>query len=537
MNPPKMAMRPGALRTRQEQEAKREIEALRLKAVQEAPAAEGKEITAEALKPKKKAEDGKTTKTDKAVEIALAHAELWKDPDGEVYLDTRGPEGQRQTIAGKNCRAWLSGVCYAEAGFALGKDAAADVLAVLEAQAHNAGTTREVFTRLGHYEGDIYLDLGNEAWEAVRISSEGWEIVSDPPIRFRRPHALRALPTPERTSGEGWEAFRRIMHEPEEPSFILLVSWLMGTLSKGPYPILALTGEHGTGKTTQGVVIRRIIDPSKADLKRPPSSEDDLIIAARNSLVVAIDNLTSIQPWLSDALCRIATGSGLSKRQLHTDMEEVIYSVRRPTLLTSIGTVAEKADLADRTLPVRLPVIPEEKRMTEADVLGEAEKVSGLILGDILNAAAVGLARLSDIKPTRLPRMADFAKWVLACEPALPWEEGRFSEVLRNALEGVIDEGIESDAVASALIALVEDRPSSLWEGDLQELDDALLRVAGHYRDGIKKPPHGWPKSSKGLGNRIERSAPLLRSRGIQTESFKHSRTRKALRRVWKTEE
>jgi hypothetical protein len=33
---------------------------------------------------------------------------------------------------------------------------------------------------------EIYYDLTNPRWEAIKITSEGWEIVKDPPILFRR---------------------------------------------------------------------------------------------------------------------------------------------------------------------------------------------------------------------------------------------------------------------------------------------------------------------------------------------------------------
>jgi putative DNA primase/helicase len=51
-------------------------------------------------------------------------------------------------------------------------------------------------------------------------------------------------------------------------------------------------------------------------LRALPRSERDLAIATGNAWVLAFDNLSGIRDWLSDALCRLATGGGFATRQL-----------------------------------------------------------------------------------------------------------------------------------------------------------------------------------------------------------------------------
>jgi hypothetical protein len=51
--------------------------------------------------------------------------------------------------------------------------------------------------------------------------------------------------------------------------------------------------------------------------------------------LIAYDNLSSIPHWLSDPLCRLATGGGLSTRELYTD--EVIFDAMRP-----VGALPER---------------------------------------------------------------------------------------------------------------------------------------------------------------------------------------------------
>lgn len=506
-----------------------ELKKLATEAVIESREGRVLELVPAELNPSKKgqrsesSDDGEGgSRATKAVELALAVAEPWKDPDGRAYLDIR-KDGIRRTLAVSDCRSWLSGLLYAEERVALSGKAAADAVAILEAEAYLNGPTRNIYTRLAHHEGEIFLDLGDETWQAIRVFAGGWEVVKEPEVRFRRPHGMRPLMMPERKDN-AWETLRSLMHDPEEKSFVLIVAWLVGCLNAGPYPILTLTGEQGTGKSTQGKVLRSFIDPSLAGLRLAPDKKEVLAVAARNSHVLAYDNLSSLDKWLSDSLCLIATGGGYSTRKHYTEGDEVIFALMNPILLTSIGSVTDRADLAERSIPVRLPVIPDTARKTEREVLAEAAKATPGILAALLDAVAVGLERFPEIRFASLPRMADFARWVAACEPALPWEEGRFLEVYENTREGIVDAGVEADPIAQAIIDLVELQPGKRWKGFTEELRVALLAVAKH-----SETPRGWPATPRALSARIDRALPLLRKRGIVQTLGKDVVTRKTV--------
>jgi len=497
-------------------------------AVRTSPAGEGK-ITEKDLEKKERA----PTKAERAVALALAEgAKVFLDPDGLTFLDAPPtPETGRRTFFLESARPWLNGLLYDRQGIALSRSQAEEAEAIFAAIAFNQGEVREVFVRLAHHEGEIFLDLGTPSWDVVRISpSAGWEVVRNHPVRFIRPASMAPLPTPSPGSSAGWEAFRDLMHKPTEEAFVLLVSWLVGTLSQGPYTLLALAGEQGTGKTTQGRVLTRLVDPKKSYDPGPPKNEQNLLIQAKNGLVSVFDNLSGLSPWLSDTLCRLATGAGYNSRTLYTNAGESIISARRPVILTSIGSVTDRGDLADRSVPVRLPVIPKEARLTEADVFARADKAAPAILGALLDAAAVGLARMNDVRKTNLPRMADFARWVMACEPALPWEPGRFMEVYQSSLEGLVFQNIEGNPFASALLALVEDAPGRCWEGGGEELLRALRDSSG-IGDAS---PIGWPKTPRALASQLDRVLPLLRSaHGFEMARRSDPVTRRKVLTLW----
>jgi hypothetical protein len=100
--------------------------------------------------------------------------------------------------------------------------------------------------------------------------------------------------------------------------------------------LLAISGEQGSAKTVLSKLLKSLVDPNVAPVRAPAREERDLMIAANNGYLLAFDNLSGLPFWLSDALCRLATGGSFAVRQLYTDDEEVLFQAARPILLNSI---------------------------------------------------------------------------------------------------------------------------------------------------------------------------------------------------------
>lgn len=62
--------------------------------------------------------------------------------------------------------------------------------------------------------------------------------------------------------------------------------------------------------------------------------------------MVALDNVSLIEPWLSDALCRAVTGDGLVRRALYTNSDVSVLAFRRAVLLNGISLAGLRGDLA-----------------------------------------------------------------------------------------------------------------------------------------------------------------------------------------------
>jgi hypothetical protein len=446
------------------------------------------------------------------VGLALAAVELFHD--GEAAYATLTNTARTFPLASRAFRQRLAHSFYAAKGRVPSGEALRAALDTLAGKALFEGPSLPVRVRLTEQDGAIYLDLGHEDWAAVRITAEGWDVLTSYPVRFKHPRGMLPLPLPKK--GGGLHALRDLVNVASDTDWRLLVGWLLAAFRPtGPYPVLILTGEQGAAKSTTARLLRSLIDPNVAPLRSEPRDGRDLVIAANNGWVLALDNLSYLPAWLSDCLCRLATGGGFATRELYTDSDEVLFDSQRPIILTSIEDVADRGDLLDRALIVRLPAIPEEKRRPESEFWAAADLARPAILGALLDAVAAGLRNRPNVRLDRLPRMADFASWVTACEPGLDWPARSFLAAYHGNVAEANELALDATPIWPPLRQLVETRGP--WEGTAADLLAELAQLAGLTRDGAK-PPAGWPKKPNALTGRLRRLAPNIRRAGVAVD-------------------
>ena len=59
-------------------------------------------------------------------------------------------------------------------------------------------------------------------------------------------------------------------------------------------------------------MLKALIDASAAPVRALPREERELMIAANNGYLLAFDKLSGLPAWLSDALCRLASGGSFA---------------------------------------------------------------------------------------------------------------------------------------------------------------------------------------------------------------------------------
>jgi hypothetical protein len=446
--------------------------------------------------------------SDMLIDIALCE-ELFHTATGTAFADII-IEGHRETwpIRSKRFRAWLRRCYYQATREAASAAEIRSVLDLLEARAQFDGPERTVHIRTAEHAGHIYLDLADEHWRAVDIGPDGWLVIGCPPVRFRRPAGMLPLPVPER--GGSIETLNSFLNLGSRNDFVLIVAWLLAALrSCGQYPLLAISGEQGSAKTVLSKLLKALIDPNAAPVRALSREERELMIAANNSYLLAFDNLSSLPHWLSDALCRLATGGSFAVRRLYTDDEEVLFEAARPILLNGIEEVISRPDLGDRAIFVTLSPITEADRCSEADLWREFQFVRPRILGALLDAVVHGLRTRDTVCLDRLPRMADFALWATVCEPAL-WPAGTFARAYAANRRAAIDSIIEADPIASRIRGIMANRTT--WSGSASDL---LVLCSEKAREGISSGS-GWAKNARALAGRLRRAQTFLRRVGIE---------------------
>jgi hypothetical protein len=150
----------------------------------------------------------------------------------------------------------------------------------------------------------MYIDLGDPTWRAVEITASGWRVVEKPPLKFLRSPSMRALPEPEDGSLIEEELWH-FLNVASETDRMLIVGWIVAALRhRGPFPILVINGEAGTGKSMFSRFVRSLVDPSAAPIRAMPKDDRDLVVSASNSWVLGFDNLSSVPGWFGDLSSR-----------------------------------------------------------------------------------------------------------------------------------------------------------------------------------------------------------------------------------------
>jgi hypothetical protein len=277
---------------------------------------------------------------------------------------------------------------------------------------------------------------------------------------------------------------------------------------RGPYPVLGASGEQGSAKSTLCGMLRALVDPNTAPLRALPRNDHELFIAANNAHALAFDNVSQLPAWLSDTLCRLATGGGFAVRELWTNQDEILFDAMRPIILNGIEAAVTRPDLADRSLLLTLEAIPEDRRRPQEELSAQFEKQRPQILGALLDAVVRGLLLLPETRLDGLPRMADFALWASACEPAL-WPKGRFISAYAGNRSEAVESIIEADLIAMAIRKLLTGR--SEWTGTAAQLLSALAPLTAEPERSSKN----WPPDSTRLSGRLRRLMPALRQVSI----------------------
>lgn len=285
---------------------------------------------------------------------------------------------------------------------------------------------------------------------------------------------FRAIPVPERGGSlDELEPFLNIVPD----LFVLVKGWLLMALrSSGPYPLMVLIGPAGSAKSSFTKILRDLTDPNGNPYSGSPHDNREFKVAALNNHVLAYDNLSSLSPTVSDALCRQATGAGGTERRYHTNNKEIRFPyVANPIILNGVPEFVTRPDLLDRSIILHLQHI--DNKRTEAALKRAYNAKQSRIFGGLLDLMVEGVRNLPSVRSESSVRMVEAITWCEACGLD-------FESCYTQTLVGNNQAIIENNTLARGIVALLERQEQ--WRGIMSELQKTL----GELGFELKKTPN-----------------------------------------------
>jgi len=403
-------------------------------------------------------------------------------------------------------------IFYEKYSVVVQKHMMAQAIGILASKTHLRGRTEKSFVRVAGAGNEIYIDMSNKDGEAIKIDPAGWDIIKTPPVKFIQLDGQDAMPAPVR--GGSVDLLKKVLNLQSEEDLVIVVAFMLKAFSPtGPYPILCINGEQGTAKSCLSRYIKMLCDPTFATNRACVATPQDLYIAASNAWILDYDNLSELSKKVQDAACQLSTGGSHGTRKLYSNSKEALLSGSRPIIFSGIPNLLNRNDMAERAITLKLKPIPEDKRMGEDELDAMYEELRPQILGALCDAVSCALRNKNSCLTKRLPRMADFAKFIIAAEDALPWPKGTFEKYYMGNQQKTIDMVLDEDNVALAVLSLMEgkydlmDTPTNILLA--LEKQPCVANIKLHL-------DKSWPKSANKLKDALERSQTFLRSKGIE---------------------
>lgn len=382
------------------------------------------------------------------------------------------------------------------------------VFDVLESKARFDAPKIRMFNRVGKKDGAFYYDLCDKRF--LKITSSGWELVPAFPL-FRRYKHQQAQIEPV-SGGDVWEVFKFLTIS-EDDQLLVLVFLISLFIPGIAHPILAVCGDQGSAKSFLCNIVNRLIDPTLTERIIQPKNERDLIQTLRQKYVTVLDNISKIDQRVSDILCQVCTGGGVSYRQLYTDEGENIAQFRHVVIINSIMLAIVNADLMDRAIILKLQRISQENRRPEQDLWNAFDLAQPKILGGIFDIIVKAMEIYPNVKIDKLPRLADFAKWGYAIAEALGKSGKKFLEDLSQNVTRQNESVAEKNVLCKSILTLMNDKSAHL--NTVYEVHKELKNIVGE-----DAKDETFPKLPHNMRGQLDLLRSTLQEHGITYHYF-----------------
>lgn len=375
-----------------------------------------------------------------------------------------------------------------------------------------------IYNRVAMRNEHIYIDMARPDWKIIKIGSDKVDIIpfdENCPVftRFQHQGIMSDLVN---YTGDPIDEFADLLHIKESDKLIYKILQVAYFLENYPIPIMLITGEHGSAKTTTEKGIINVVDPTKQNLTTLPNDNQDLVLRLYTHYMVGFDNISEMSQQQSDILCTAVTGGGNEKRKLYTDKDMAILSFKRKIVLNGIAPKIDFSDLRDRSIHIETePIfkkIPEKKfyKLYHTLLPKVRKQIFELLSGALKIYPDVEEEFEEDDKP--LPRMADFAIWGECISRCMGNENFEF---YKYYLQRITDEKLELiseypmvDFVDHKLLVSLERSINISLTGVIDKLTENYTKVDLHKNQ--------LPETPRGVVPHLTKIASLLRVRNIK---------------------
>lgn len=427
---------------------------------------------------------------------------LFHDQHGEPFCFMRN---RTFPLKSSKVKDNLSHMLYSQTGKAPNSDALTQAINTLKGKAIFECHEIELHNRIAFAADAIWYDMSDGT--VIKIMPNEWERTSKMPILFRCYSHQQKQVVPLK-NGDPWGVFKFL--NVDKDNQLLVLVYIVSCFIPGiAHPIFHPHGPQGSGKTTFCCVLKSLIDPSALSTLIMQREYAQLIQAIAHHHFVPFDNLSDLPGWASDILAIACTGGGLSKRQLYTDEDDIVLSVKRCIGINAINLLISRADLMDRAIMLHLERIDPLVRRDETEFWANFEREKAGILGGILDTLSRALSIYPTVKLQQLPRMADFAKWGYAIGEALQHGGGNaFLKAYGSNIARQNEEIILNNTLIMNI--LKEMNKKTIWDGTIKSVYDRLYEIA----QPDKNDPT-FPKTERKLRSHLERAKTTLIQQGI----------------------
>jgi hypothetical protein len=396
-------------------------------------------------------------------------------------------------------------------------EAVSNAVQVLQAKAEFRGETIPLAMRVTWYNDNIYYDLTNPKWHAVKVTNESWSVCEDVPTPlFMRYNQISQVQPCRDYQPDVFDRFIQLTNLKREEDKLLLKVYIISLFIPDiQHVILQIHGEKGGAKSMLETLIKDLVDPAKPRLLSIHNDRMEFIQQLAHNYVAYYDNLKYIPPWLSDEACRAVTGSGSSKRKLYSDDDDIVYEYRRCLGFNGINVVLTEPDALDRSITMEHDRIVNEKRKTEEEINSEFQDLRAKLLGYIFDILVRVLQIKHSVKLQQVPRMADFALWGEAIARAMGYNDFEFINAYSDNIGKQNVEAIENNVLGQAIVKFLNGLPvinindGFCWEGSTSKFLEELNLSAAENNSNINSK--GWPKAANSLTRKLKSILSNLR--------------------------